>query len=430
MCKYLTRLKAAFHQLMSKILLFTGYSKSEPFTEASKSLKQFESLTISLKASKYGFKYCNQKNRTHVHSKVDPIYLLIRLSILSSIGRVFMFIFFPNETISLYLANIHYHSEKPLTVIFMIVLFAIISCLLIREYFLVIERRNVFRYNFTIYHCLINNNLKQCHLKLFPTLIEPFYKTVTLISILAYHLTLVATFSGYVCVVLIYLNNSNFFTDNVYRICCLLWVPASSITFAGLASSVNSVAGYLALHITFDLYRAQSMKLWVKHLRNSHNKRVQSKILSLIISCLNEYDYQTKRARNLGFIGITMFSMTTNLFLFISIIVKSYSPAFRMLMILLGSASICVIVCLSYAAATFLSQLNNLYHQLHMTCRYNKFNLSVSLKALEILDRVLSPHNGIAIDGGLKISKTFVLSFCLEFASVFMLLICNLKAFF
>ncbi|XP_025017459.1 uncharacterized protein LOC107366101 [Tetranychus urticae] len=430
MYQILTQFIATFHQLMSKILLFTGYSKGEAFLEVGKSLKQFESLTISLRASKYGFKYCNQKYRTHVPSKVHPIYLLIRLSVFSSIVRVFMFIFFPNETISLYLANIHYKSEKSHTAIFTVVLFAIISCLIMREYFLIIERRNAIRYNFTIYLCLINNHLRQCKLKLFPSLVEPFYRTVTSISILAYQLTLSTTISCLLFSFAMYFFNSNFYSDNVYPICCLLWMPASSITFASLASSVNSVAGYSALYITLDLYRVQSMKLWVKHLRHSRNQFDASNLLTFIISCLNEYDYQAKRTRNMAFLGITIFAMTANFFLFVSIIIKPYSQAFRMFFIFLGASSIFVTICLCYAAATFLSQLNNLYHQLHMSCRYNKFNLSVSLKALEILDRVLSPYNGITIDGGSKISKLFVVFFCLEFASVFMLLICNLKSLF
>ncbi|MDV3181314.1 MAG: hypothetical protein Q8830_03915, partial [Candidatus Phytoplasma australasiaticum] len=158
-------------------------------------------------------------------------------------------------------------------------------------------------------------------------------------------------------------SKDNFYSDNVYRIFCLLWIPAASITFASLANSVNSVAGYLALHITFDLYRVQSIKLWVKYLRNDHTKdtRVQSKIMSLIISCLNEYDYQSKRVRKLAFIGMFMFFMMTNLLLFISGIVKSYSQAFQIFLIFLGSSSIIVVVCLCYATATFLSQVRDTF---------------------------------------------------------------------
>uniref|UniRef100_T1K2M0 Gustatory receptor n=1 Tax=Tetranychus urticae TaxID=32264 RepID=T1K2M0_TETUR len=394
--------------------------------ETIESIQVLENIGLGLIMTRRGHRQDETSYvQPHFHFKNNLIRFV---SILNFIRFGLILIYKQNDDLNILLANPFFHENNSNIMIY----YAIgggITLFILREYSLYLEETEAYALLCHLRDIKVSGFDKNM-LRLTTKQCKSFRFTLhLLITIWIRYIYCVFICTPFGLIILRLQNQAIVNSGPAMYISSFCWILLESCTFVFIFGGLMDLGAHITVSVPLSLFRLKSLIELLQRVKSKQfiDDSFIKGMNSDVISYMNEFDEIIAKNRYLFFFIFVLVSFGADNAIFLGLFTKTHSKWISNTLVIWGLITLFITGSVVYAGGAFLDQLY-VVHGLYVSIIVKAgVKQDQKLKALEILDRILSPYCGAKIGDAFRGEKLLAVYYVLENASTIMLLICNLQ---
>uniref|UniRef100_T1KKR0 Gustatory receptor n=1 Tax=Tetranychus urticae TaxID=32264 RepID=T1KKR0_TETUR len=393
-------------------------------------VRRTERLTIIFQVVRNGL---NQTDIPNVNKfgyrRLNSVDWIIALTSLANLLRIFVLFHNADEPIAFYLGDPLFRSKDRLPCLALCAM-VIVIMLPAREWVLYLEAKGKLKVLSIWKDYRDGANLdKLCMNKL---KIRRFRFSIYLLSLIFCYVMIIVPI--FMTIVFFTPLLTNPWTYKIPRLAFYgtIWTVPLVITITYLVNSLFGFGWFILCTYEFHLFRLLDTLDRAGILLNKtnviiHNEKDVRTFCLLIIRRLNSFELASRKLRYVLLYNVFVYSLLGDVYIFLGVIIRIYNDILANMLAILGIYILCLIGISGLILGNLITKLDNLTIRMHQLTIMRKFSVNTMSKALEVMDRVAGPYNGVKVGDFLTVDKTFFILFILENISTLMLITVNVR---
>uniref|UniRef100_T1KKQ9 Odorant receptor n=1 Tax=Tetranychus urticae TaxID=32264 RepID=T1KKQ9_TETUR len=393
-------------------------------------VRRTERLTIVFQVVRNGLNQTDVPNvNAFGYRHLNLVDWIIAITSLANLFRLFVLIFIADEPISIYFGDFFFRSKDRLPCLSLCAM-AIVMMVTVREWVLYFEAKGKLKVLSIWKDYRDGANLdKLCMKKLN---IKRFRFTIYFASLIFYYVMIVVPFFMTFLFFTPLLTNP--WTYKIPRLAFYgtIWTFSLIIACTFLLNFLYGFGWFILCTFSFHLFWLLDLLDRAGFLLNKTNAIIYTEkdvrtFCLLIIHRLNSFELTSRKLRYLMLHNVLVYSVLADVYIFLGVIVRVYNDIVANSIAISGISALMAIGLSGLILGNLIGKLDSLTIRLHQITIMRKFSLNTMSKALEIMDRVAGPYNGVKVGDFITIDKTFFILFILENISTLMLITINVR---